>query len=246
MLSIFAVPKSDNKNVGKTTVAPGQFLERANTWNDQIQIYIDNKEMDLALDVYRLRICCELTKEQGDHTIAALTDVQDVWNHQERLYGDSEGMSIVRDTVQLLLNVENGVQPSRVAIERGERVVPDTDVTEKELDIRRRLRDVLRQAANADTERINLDRRGTEPPRRQYVWGQKVLLFTGTEDGMQQVHPDEEERFVALKWVPQVPGTEYDVGVYVIFDQVDNKLRTSAAELMPCTCRSFSRQQGME
>ena len=25
----------------------------------------------------------DLAKEQGDHTISALTDVQDMWNHQE-------------------------------------------------------------------------------------------------------------------------------------------------------------------
>ena len=48
------------------------------------------------------------------------------------MYSDSEGMVAVRDMVELVLNAENGTQPSQAAVERGERVVPDTDVTEKE------------------------------------------------------------------------------------------------------------------
>ena len=154
MLSIFSVKKSKlgNKYVGKTTLAPGQFLTRATTWNDQIKICIDHGEMGTALDVFRLQIAeanrvgtavtkwgdmkaADLAKEQGEHTIKKLTDVPDVWNYQGRLYGDCEGMSIVRDTVQLVLSVEDGVQPSRAAIERGERAMPDTDVSERELKI---------------------------------------------------------------------------------------------------------------
>ena len=36
------------KAVGATTLIPGQFLDRANTWEDQIRICRDNYKKDLA------------------------------------------------------------------------------------------------------------------------------------------------------------------------------------------------------
>ena len=55
----------------------------------------------------------DLAKEQGEHKINKLTDVADMWKHQEIMYGDFKGMSVVRDTIELSMSVEKGVQPSR-------------------------------------------------------------------------------------------------------------------------------------
>ena len=56
------------------------------------------------------------------------------------------------------------MQPSKATMERAERVVPDIKVTVDELALRRRPRDVLKAAAVADGELVNVDRRSTEPP----------------------------------------------------------------------------------
>ena len=51
------------KDVGETTLIPGQYLDRATTWDDQIKICRDNDQTDLALDFYRNRI--KEANEQG-------------------------------------------------------------------------------------------------------------------------------------------------------------------------------------
>ena len=78
------------KDVGKTTLIPGQHLDRATTWDDQIKICRDNDQTDLALDFFRNRIkeanelgsetkkwgdmkLTELEKEQGGHKIGKVT-----------------------------------------------------------------------------------------------------------------------------------------------------------------------------
>ena len=37
----------------------------------------------------------DLAKEQGEHKINKLTDVPGMWRHQDRMYGDCKGMSVV-------------------------------------------------------------------------------------------------------------------------------------------------------
>ena len=52
-----------------------------------------------------------------------------------------------------------------------------------------------------------MDRRSTEPPQRQYVFGQIVLVFVRKEDGqLKQVNPDQEQRYRVWKWVPTSRG----------------------------------------
>ena len=106
-------------------------------WGDQIQICIDNDDMGTALDVFRLCIAeanmvgtdvtkwgdmkpSDLAKEQGEHKANKPTDVSDMWKHQDRMHGDCRGMSVVRDTIELAMNVEKleGVQPSRASCNR--------------------------------------------------------------------------------------------------------------------------------
>ena len=100
------------KDVGKTTLIPGQYLDRATTWDDQIKICRDHDQTDLALDFFRNRIkeanelgsekwgdmkLTELEKEQGGHKIGKVIDVPDVYQHQPRMYGDCKGMLVVLD-----------------------------------------------------------------------------------------------------------------------------------------------------
>ena len=68
-----------------------QYLDQVTTWNGQVQVCIDHEEIDLVLDVYRLRVeeasrvgadvtkwgdlkAADLAKEQGERTISALGD----------------------------------------------------------------------------------------------------------------------------------------------------------------------------
>ena len=86
--------------MGQATVVLGQYLDRALTWNDQVQICINHAEMGMVLDFYQPQIeqanqvgtgvkklgdlkAAGLAKEQGEHTIAALADVHGMWAHQE-------------------------------------------------------------------------------------------------------------------------------------------------------------------
>ena len=132
------------KDVGETTLIPGQSLDRATTWDDQIKICRDNDQMDLALDFYRNRIIeanklgsekwgdmklTELEKEQANHKVSRVTDIPDVWKHQAWMYGDCRGMLVVMDTVELTMLTEKGVRPCKVTMERAERIVPDLKVT---------------------------------------------------------------------------------------------------------------------
>ena len=157
MLSIFKGNRSKKgKDVGKTNLVPGQFLDRALTWIDQIKICEEHDRMDLALDICRNRIAesnklgttpskwgdmkpADLEKEQAGNKIHKITDVPEMWKHQARMYGDCQGMPVVMDTIELSMYVEKGVQPSRATIEWAERVVPDIKVTKEELALRRRL-----------------------------------------------------------------------------------------------------------
>ena len=124
------------------------------------------------------------------------------------MYGDCQGMLVLMDTVELTMSIEKGVRPCKTTMERAERVVPDLKVTVEEMALRRRARDVLKAAAIANGEQVNVDRRSTEPPERQYVYGQYVLLFVRTEDSkLQQVHPDQELRYWVWKWRPHKEGS---------------------------------------
>ena len=238
------------KDVGATSLVPGQFLDRALTWEDQVKLCKDHDNMDLALDIYRNRIAelnklgtdankwgdmkpADLEKEQGVHKLHKITDVPDMWQHQFRMYSDCKGMPVVQDTVELCMSIEKGVQPSCATIERAEWVLPDIKVTKEELALRRRLRDILKAAAVADGEQINVNRRGTEPPQRQYVFGQTALVFVQKEDGnLKQVHPDEEQRYWVWKWVPHKLGIDSEVGEYLILDEVENEVKSSPADLL--------------
>ena len=43
------------KDIRKTTLTPGQYLDWVTMWDDQIKICWDHDQMDLALDFYRNR-----------------------------------------------------------------------------------------------------------------------------------------------------------------------------------------------
>ena len=124
------------KDVGKTTLIPGQYLDRATTWDDQIKICRDHDQTDLALDFFRNRIkeanelgsetkkwgdmkLTELEKEQGGHKIGRVTDVPDVYQHQPRMYGDCKGMLMVLDTVKLTMYNNHRVHPCKVTLEHA-------------------------------------------------------------------------------------------------------------------------------
>ena len=234
------------KAVGATTLIPGQFLDRANTWEDQIRICRDNYKKDLALDFYRHRIkeaneqgsekwgdmkLTELEKEQGGHKIGRVTDVPDVYQHQPRMYGDCKGMLVVLDTVELTMYNDHGVRPCKVTLERAERVVPDLKVTAEEMALRRRARGVLKAAASAGGEQVNVDRRSTEPPEQQYVLGQYVSLYVRTDDaGLKQVHPEQPLRYRVWKWRPLKEG-EPD-GEYLLLDGVENAIGSATVDLL--------------
>ena len=175
MISLFKGSKYKN-DAGKTDLLRGQYLDPGLTWEDQITICREHDQMDLALDIFRNRIAksnklgtsptkwgdmklADLEKEQAGHKIVKITDVTEVWKHQARMYGDSQGMSVVLDTIELSMFLEKGMQPSKATMERAERVVPDIKVTVEELALRQRLRDVLKAAAVADGEQVNVDRR---------------------------------------------------------------------------------------
>ena len=52
-----------------------------------------------------------------------------------------------------------------------------------------------------------MDRRLTELPQQQYMFGQYVLVFVQTEDGKsKQVNLDQEQQYWIWKWVPHKPG----------------------------------------
>ena len=234
------------KAVGATTLIPGQYLDRANTWEDQIRICRDNYKKDLALDFYRNRIkeanehgsekwgemkLTELEKEQGGHKIGKVIDVQDVYQHQARMYGDCKGMLVVLDTIELTMFNEHGVRPCKVTLERAERVVPDLKVTAEEMALRRRARGVLKAAASAGGEQVNVDRRSTEPPEQQYVLGQYVSLYVRTDDaGLKQVHPEQPLRYRVWKWRPLKEG-EPD-GEYLLLDGVENAIGSATVDLL--------------
>ena len=74
--------------------------------------------MDLALDFFQNRIAesnklgtsptkwgdmklADLEREQAGHKIVKITDVPEVWKHQARMCGDSQGISVVLDTIEL-------------------------------------------------------------------------------------------------------------------------------------------------
>ena len=185
MLSLFKANKPKN-NTGKTDLLPGQYLNQGLTWEDQIAICREHDLKDLALDFYRNRIAesnklgtapakwgemkmSDLEKEQAGHRVVKITDVPEVWNHQARMYGDAQGMSVVLDTIELGLHLEKGVQPCKATMERAKRVVPDLKVTAEELVLRRRLRDALKAATVVDGEQVNVDRRSSEPPSNRVV-----------------------------------------------------------------------------
>ena len=107
-------------------------------------------KLDLALDIYRSRIAesnklgtspnkwgdmkpADLEKEQAGHKIVKITDVTEVWKHQARMYGDSQGMPVVLGMIELCMFLKKGVQPSKAMMERAERVVPDIKVAKEEL-----------------------------------------------------------------------------------------------------------------
>ena len=71
----------------------------------------------------------DLEKEQAGHKVVKITNILEVWNHQARMHGDSQGMSVVLDTIELRLHLKKGVQPSKATMEHMKQVVPDLKVT---------------------------------------------------------------------------------------------------------------------
>ena len=101
----------------------------------------------------------------------------------------------------------------------------------EEIALRRRARDVLKAAANAGGEQVNVDRRSTEPPELQYVFGQYVLLFVRTEDaGLKQVHPEQPRRCRVWKWRPHKEGEP--AGEYLLLDDVENAIGSATPDLL--------------
>ena len=109
--------------------------------------------------------------------------------------------------------------------------MPDLKVTAEEMALRRRARDVLKAAASAGGEQVNVDRRSTEPPELQYVFGQYVSLHVRTEDaGLKQVHPEQPRRYRVWKWRPLKEGEP--AGEYLLLDDVENAIGSATADLL--------------